>query len=72
MIYEIDGRAVDKKRFEAFLASLKEIPGTWFCAEAMDGGRTGYDTEDSSGVRYKYMTTVKGAINKTSITRIER
>jgi hypothetical protein len=52
--YLINNKSVSRKEFETFLATLKEVPGTWFCAETNKGGVTGYDALDSKGVVYRY------------------
>jgi hypothetical protein len=53
-IYLIDGKSVAKEEFNKFLSTLKEVPGTWFCAETNKGGRTGWDARDDKGVVYEY------------------
>ena len=52
--YLIDGNSVTKDVFEKYLSTLKEVPGTWFCAETNKGGRTGWDARDDKGVVYEY------------------
>jgi hypothetical protein len=63
--YLINEKTVSKKQFEKFLATLKEVPGTWFCAETNVGGTTGYDAADKHGVLYLYRseTNADGAVN---------
>jgi hypothetical protein len=50
--YRINGSVVEQKEFDTLLAALKEVPGTWFCAETKDGGTTGYNAVDSKGTVY--------------------
>jgi hypothetical protein len=56
--YKIDNKIVTQEKFEKFLTCLKEISGTWFCAETTTGGITGYDAKDKREkvyeVRYYY------------------
>lgn len=52
--YSIEGMPVSRLEFEVFLKSLREIEGTWFCAETSEGGITGYDARDWRFARYEY------------------
>lgn len=52
-LYLIDGQEVSSAVYGAFRKSLKEVPGTWYCAEMSDGGATGMDGTASDGARYK-------------------
>jgi hypothetical protein len=65
----IEGRVVSPAEFDAFLATLVEIPHTWYCAESTNGGRTGYDAQDAQGVRWTYCAISEGATNTSSLER---
>lgn len=52
-VFLIEDKSVSKNEFDKFLATLKENPNTWFCAETTNGGRTGYDASDIEGVVYE-------------------
>jgi hypothetical protein len=52
-VFFIEDKPVSKNEFDKFLATLKENPNTWFCAETNKGGRTGYDASDIEGVVYE-------------------
>lgn len=54
--YTINDTAVNVKKFDEFLKSLKEVEGTWYCAETKTGGRTGYNAKDKNGIVYEYMS----------------
>jgi hypothetical protein len=68
-IYTIDDKEVTKEIFDAFLAGLKEVPHTWFCAETDKGGITGYDGADEHGVVYEYRAISEPGNNKCSIRK---
>jgi len=69
--YLIDNKSVSKKEFERFLAKLKQVPGTWFCAETNNGGVTGYDAKDDKGVLYSYKSesTQAGVLNTLALKK---
>lgn len=51
--YMIDGKSVPAAEFNRFQKALKEVPGTWFCAEMKDGGETGFDAKNRLGTVYQ-------------------
>jgi hypothetical protein len=67
--YLINEKSVSKKEFDKFLTTLKEVPGTWFCAETNVGGTTGYDAADNHGVLYMYKseTNADGTVNSITL-----
>jgi|GEM_PF-4157013 len=52
--YIINNRKVSEQEFNTLLSTLKTITGTWFCAETINGGITGYDVKNKNGVVYEY------------------
>jgi hypothetical protein len=69
--YLIDNKSVSKNEFEVFLAKLKQVPGTWFCAETSKGGVTGYDVGDNKGGLYSYKSesSSNGSLNTLTSKR---
>lgn len=70
--YTIDNKVVTKEIFNNFLATLKELPHTWFCGETAGGGETGYDAIDKQGVVYEYRASLNSGISKNSIKKKSR
>ena len=52
--YILNNREVSEQEFSKFLSTLKEVTGTWFCAETINGGITGYDAKNKYGAIYEY------------------
>ena len=69
--YSIDAKVVDNGKFENFFKTLKEVEGTWFCAETTDGGITGYDMMDHNGVKYHYRIHATAGGSRYTLTRAE-
>lgn len=70
--YAINRLAVSKAVYNAFRATLKEEPGSWFCAEMTDGGSTGMHATSSDGKRYavrEVSSTKRG--DRHSITQLD-
>jgi hypothetical protein len=67
-IYTINDSAVTEKKFNEFLTGLKEIEGTWYCAETTTGGRTGYEAKDKNGMVYVYKAETDLNKNLNSIS----
>jgi hypothetical protein len=67
--YTIDGKSVSKEEFEKFLSGLKELSGTWYCAETSTGGITGYNAADKKNVIYEYKTTSDSGKSINAIRR---
>jgi hypothetical protein len=67
--YKIDGAIVEKKTFDAFLATLKEVPHTWFCGESTRGGMTGYDGVNAQGTVYICRFVSENGSSRLTITR---
>lgn len=63
----IDGESVNKIKFHEFLKSLKEVEGTWYCAETKNGGRTGYDARDKDCTVYTVVFTSESGVSKSII-----
>lgn len=68
-VFKINDKVVSIEEFTDFLNTLKEIPGTWFCAETKNGGRTGYDATDKDGIIYEYRSISEPGNYKSTITR---
>lgn len=66
-IYKINERLVSKEKLDEFGKSLKEIKGTWFCAETSKGGRTGYDAIDKNAIVYTIRFSSEENISSGSI-----
>ena len=49
MKYSIDGRPVTPEAYQAFLAALQVVPGTWYCDDREDGGATGHEARHPDG-----------------------
>jgi hypothetical protein len=69
--YSIDNKEVSKEEFERFLANLKELYNTWFCAETSTGGTTGYDATDQHGVIYEFQATSDSGKNTNTLRKKE-
>ncbi len=67
--YRINDQIVTQEEFINFLNTLKEIQGTWFCAETKMGGSTGYDAKDKDGNIYEYRSNSEPGNYKSTITR---
>ena len=67
--YTIDGRAVTEAEFSQFKDTLKEVKGTWFCAETNKGGITGYDAKDQSGILYEVRYISDNKADENSISK---
>jgi hypothetical protein len=65
--YSINNKTVSEKEFNKFKDSLKEIKGTWFCAETNTGGTTGYDAKNNFGTIYEIRFTTDDKVNSNSI-----
>ena len=66
-VYEINNKVVSKEKFEKFNKSLKEISGTWYCAETTTGGITGYDAKDKKGRIYELIYCSESGKSTNSI-----
>jgi hypothetical protein len=69
--YEINGKSVEKIKFNLLFSKLKELAKTWYCAETNTGGRTGYDAVDEKGVLYQCVF-ISDSGNSKSIIRIKK
>jgi hypothetical protein len=67
--YAIDGKAVEKKEFDAFIATLKEVPHTWYCGESTRGGITGYEGVNAQGTVYVCRFISENGSSRSTITR---
>ncbi len=67
--YSIDGKAVSADVFKKEFDGMKEVPGTWFCAETKQGGITGYDMKDSLGKVYSFRAVSEPGMNRNSLSR---
>ena len=66
----MNGKVVTQKEFKSFLATLKELPGTWFCKETTTGGSSGYAVKDTiTGIVYQYVSSVVNDNCKSTITK---
>jgi len=70
--YSIDNKEVSKEEFERFLANLKEVHNTWFCAETSTGGTTGYDATDQHGIIYEFRSTSDSGKSANTINQVKR
>jgi hypothetical protein len=70
--FHVDGRAVDCDVFNAFLATLTEVPHTWYCAETTEGGDTGYDGTDAAGVGWTYVAATDAQGTRNTVVRTDR
>ena len=68
--YSINDAPVAADEFNAFLKTLREVRGTWFCAETNKGGTTGYDAVDTRGAVYQYRVYSESGNNRCTIKRI--
>jgi hypothetical protein len=68
MTYKIDGKTVTEKKFNGFLKSLKQIDGSWYCAETSAGGITGYDAKGLFGARYQYQVSSSSVPDQNEAT----
>jgi hypothetical protein len=66
--YKINNKVVSKDKFEKFNNTLKEINGTWYCAETMTGGITGYDAKDKKSDIYEVRSCYDSGKSSNSIT----
>lgn len=67
--YSIDGKAVGAEDFKKKFDALKEVPGTWFCAETKNGGVTGYDMKDKSGNVYEFRAVSEPGSNRSVLVK---
>lgn len=67
--YTLDGRIITEAEFSQFKDSLKEVKGTWFCAETSTGGITGYDAKDINGILYEIRLISDNKMDENSIRR---
>ncbi len=65
----LDGKAVDEASYEAFKASLSNVPGTDFCEETVEGGTSGSLAVDAQGTTYEVLESVEPTGDVSSITR---
>ncbi len=70
--FHVDGAVVDRDAFNAFLATLTEVPHTWYCAESTEGGTTGYDGTDADGVRWTYLAETDSQGTRNTVVRTDR
>jgi len=66
--WSIDGVEVPREKYEAFVESLKPAGG-WFCEKTSEGGNTGQDLEDASGVLYEQLSVTEREGSRHSIRR---
>lgn len=67
--YSIDGRSVTEAEFNQFKDTLKEVKGTWFCAETNTGGITGYNAADKDGTVYEIRFISDSRKDENSISK---
>jgi hypothetical protein len=67
--WEINGRSVTRAEFERFLGTLREVPGTWYCAETTTGGETGHHALDSAGNLYEYQAVTDDSGDRSTLRR---
>ena len=56
-----------EEEFDAFLAALKTVEGTWFCDDREDGGATGCKARHPDGVVY---LVIHDSVTGHSMTRL--
>ena len=66
--WSIDGAPVSRKAYEDFAAGLTPAGG-WFCEKTSEGGNTGEDLKDASGVLYEQISMSSREGTRHSIRR---
>jgi hypothetical protein len=66
--WSVDGVEVLREKYEGFVAGLKPAGG-WFCEETNEGGNTGEDLKDASGVLYEQLSITERKGTRHSIRR---
>src|SRR5436190_22542990 len=64
--WSIDGVEVPREKYEGFAARLKPAGG-WFCEKTSEGGNTGEDLKDASGVLYEQLSVTERKGSRHSI-----
>lgn len=67
--YRLDGKSASSGEFQETLSRLKQVSGTWFCAETKNGGITGYDMKDRDGRLYEFRSVSENGSNWSEIRR---
>ena len=66
--WTIDGVAASRETYEAFVSALQPAGG-WFCEKTNEGGNTGEDLKDGSGVLYERLSMTERSGTRHSIRR---
>jgi hypothetical protein len=68
--YYIDYMEVSELDFMALFNALKEVEGTWYCAETREGGITGYDMRNPhNDKKYSYRSETENGITKVFLSK---
>jgi hypothetical protein len=68
--YYIDYMEVSELDFMSLFNALKEVEGTWYCAETREGGITGYDMRNPhNDQKFSYRSETENGITKVYLNK---